>query len=98
MILFFISLIKRGDFAATPLILYSKKLKSPYPSLVLGNTGIQTLLSCSIARYIMRRMDKEFFAAISENLGNGADGHPYGSDKCHRRYGTDLVPVVFEVN
>jgi hypothetical protein len=91
-------LIKKGRLCGHPLIFCSVKLKTSYSLLVLGNTGIQTLLSGGIAGYIVRGVDKEFFTAIRKNLGNGADGHPYGSDESHRGYGTYLVPVIFEVN
>ena len=93
MILFFM-LIKKGRLCGHPLIFCSVKLKTSYSLLVLGNTGIQTLLGRGIPGHIVRGVDKEFFTAIRKNLGNGADGHPYCSYESYCGYGTDLVPVV----
>src|SRR5207244_9756761 len=71
-------------------------LHASYPALVLSERLIESLSGSSVTRHVVRRVDEQPHAALTQNLGDRRDGHPHHRHERHRRYRPHVVDVILE--
>ena len=74
------------------------KLHTFYSLSVYFDTLSKSFVSCSIARYVVRRVDVKFDTSLLKDLSYSDNCQPYAGDKCHSRNRTYFVEVVFQTN
>lgn len=72
------------------------KLHTFYSLSVYFDTLSKSFVSCSIARYVVRRVDVKFDTSLLKDLSYSDNCEPYTGDECHSRYRTYFVEVVFQ--
>ena len=76
---------------------YFSYLNSCNSFAILCQSGVQSLVGGSVARNVVGWMDVELHSTVSKDLGDSADGHPYGGNESHCGERTDLVEVILQV-
>ena len=79
--------------AVMPRVLYPG-----YQILVLLDAGVEALAGGGVTGDVVRGVDVELHIALLENLGDRADGHPYGGDEGHRGERADLVEFLLHLD